>query len=355
MSSLFDVEIPHRPEIVQGLFREGQIVTVAGAYNVGKSPLLAQIAVCAVNGIPWCGRQVTPRHVIHVDFESSLPGFVHNYRNTCKAYEIDPPKTPRDIDALVLNGDIKNPATLALHDAIKTTGATITYLTALLKKNPDSLILLDPAEMLFPALLISKPDHALKIVHIWRSLFSEFPKAAVMGTYNMRKLDPKAPIPDLIEDPHGWLREISGSNNLLSRSDIRIGMARRGRDDDVRLINGIRRGENMYPMLLLPVEVGGDPDVLGGFRRVSAQQGELRKMLGGKLGDYFSKLPSTFKFNDVAGNGVPRSTLSRLLNAAESLGYITKSKGLWAKTQSLGGEHVELDAPEADNDFEISV
>lgn len=353
--SLFDADIPHRPEIVQGLFREGQIVTVAGAYNVGKSPLLAQIGVCAVNGIPWCGRQVTRRHVIHIDFESSLPGFVHNYRNTCRANKVEPPKTPRDIDALVFNGDITNPTTLALHEAIKATATTYKYLCGLLKKNPDSLILLDPAEMLFPTLSISKPEHALKIVHIWRSIFAEFPQAAVMGTYNMRKLDTKAPMPDLIEDPHGWLREISGSNNLLNRSDVRMGMARKGRDDDIRFINGIRRGENFYPMLLLPVEVDNDPDVLGGFRRVSAEKGELKKMLGGKLGEYFVKLPAHFKFNDVAGNGVARSTLSRLLNAAESLGYITKSKGLWVKTESLAGEYVELDAPEDDKDIVVSV
>lgn len=353
--SLFDADIPHRPEIVQGLFREGQIVTVAGAYNVGKSPLLAQIAVCAINGIPWCGRKVAQRHVIHIDFESSLPGFVHNYRNTCKANKVEPPKTPKDVDAHVFNAEITNPATAELHKAIKTPESANEFLIKLLKKHSDSLILLDPAELLFPTLSISKPADSLRIVHIWRSIFAQFPRAAVMGTYNMRKLDPKAPVPDLIEDPHGWLREISGSNNLLNRSDIRIGMARQSRDDDIRIINGIRRGENMYPMLLLPVEVDDDPDTLGGFRRVSAQHGDLKKMLGGKLGDYFRKLPDSFKFNEVAGNGVPRTTLFRLLNAAESLGYVTKSNGLWTKSVALAGAHVELDATEGDSDFVVNV
>lgn len=348
MSSLFDVDVPHRPEIVQGVFREGQIVTIAGAYNVGKTPLLAHIAVCVAKGIPWCGRTVHKRPVIHVDYESSLPNFIQTYRNISTANSIKYPRTPQDVDPYLLNADLTNSNTKALFD-VKSLATANTFLRERLSKQPDSLVLIDPVEMFFPALNLVKPDHALAMVKFWRSLFSTFPKAAVMSSHNLRKLDVRAAqAPDLIENVHGWLREICGSNNLLNRSDVRIGMDRNG-EDDVRSINGIRRGEDMHPMLLLPIEVNDDPERLGGFKAIIGTATDLRKVLGSKMLAYYTKLPDTFKFVDHANNGVPKTTLYRILKKAESMGYIINNNGLWTKTADSHALPLE-----PDTDFDVN-
>ena len=46
-----------KAEIIEGLLCEGQLAAFAGPFGVGKSPLLADLTVCLVRGINWCGRQ----------------------------------------------------------------------------------------------------------------------------------------------------------------------------------------------------------------------------------------------------------------------------------------------------------
>ncbi len=50
----FDRNSTPRPAVIEGLIREGQIVAFGGTYGVGKSPLLADIAIHTVHGKRWC-------------------------------------------------------------------------------------------------------------------------------------------------------------------------------------------------------------------------------------------------------------------------------------------------------------
>src|SRR3974377_1042888 len=63
-TGFFDGDDTPRPEIVEGLIREGQLVAFAGPYGMGKSPILTDLTVHIIQGKAWCGRNVSQRPVI---------------------------------------------------------------------------------------------------------------------------------------------------------------------------------------------------------------------------------------------------------------------------------------------------
>src|SRR5215469_9259175 len=87
-----------RPEIVEGLIREGQLVTFAGPYGMGKSPTLTDLAIHVVHGIAWCGRQVSKRPVITFDFETPAATYRRNVKNIAKRMDLAVPNVPVDLD-----------------------------------------------------------------------------------------------------------------------------------------------------------------------------------------------------------------------------------------------------------------
>jgi hypothetical protein len=91
--------------------------------------------------------------------------------------------------------------------------------------------------------------------------------------------------------------------------------------DDNRVINGIRRGEEFDPLLVRPVEHLGNP---AGFELVAPSDTVLFLALSPRQAEHWKKLPPEFAFDDVAGKQVPRSSLSRIIKRAESLGALTK-------------------------------
>lgn len=319
----FEQDIPLRPEIVAGMFRESQIVTLAGPFNVGKSPLLADIAAHISRGLPWCGRAVAQRPVIHFDFESSDPAFRHTYRNICKGHI---PKVPEEIEPYVLNGDYSNPNTVALHNITNLKGM-LKLVESILQRKPSALFIFDPIELAFPIDVLKK-EQVLTLYRSFRNLFSKYNRAATLSTHNLRKTDRKAEPPDLVRDPHGWMQEIAGSLDIVNRSDVRIGMARYS--EGVTVVNGARRNEDMHPLLLAPID--DDPDELAGFRPITSKAADLTRVFTPEQFSYWQKLPSHFKFADYASNGIPRSSLSRLINRAISLGLLIRDEASFTKT-----------------------
>jgi hypothetical protein len=320
--SYFEEDIPRRPEIVSGLFREGQIITFAGPFNVGKTPLLADLAVHVASGTKWCGREVVKRPVIHFDFESSDPDFRRTYRNIANRLGINL-KVPKDIAPFLLNSTIEDPRTKALLN-VKNSATMVKLLDALLTKAPDSLILFDPVEMAFPIDVLKKAS-VLALYRLLRELLGKFPRSAVLNTHNLRKdMRRPGPQPDLMLNPHDWLQEVAGSLDLINRSDVRLGVNRHS--DNVVVVNGARRGEDMFPMLLAPVD--DDPDELAGFKPIASSKQDLHELLSHAQIGYWKELPEKFRFIDHANNGIPKSSLSRLIKRCSSLGLLT-TDGSW--------------------------
>lgn len=328
--SYFEEDIPRRPEIVAGLCREGQIITFAGPFNVGKTPLLADLASHIAIGKSWCGRSVVQRPVLHFDFESSDPDFRRTYRNISKRMGISL-RVPEDIAPYLLGGAITDVRTKALIE-VRNNGSMFKLLEKALIKAPTSLIIFDPVEYGF-SIDVMKKAAVLALYRSFRELLGKFPRAAILNTHNLRKDNRRqgGPQPNLMLNPHDWLQEVAGSMDLINRSDVRLGVNRH--TDNVIVVNGARRGEEMHPILLSPID--DDPEELAGFKSIASGKQDLALLLTTTQVEHWLELPDKFRFIDHANNGIPKSSLSRLLKRCSSLGLLTQEDSWFIKTPLL--------------------
>lgn len=324
--SYFEENVPRRPEIVSGLFREGQIITFAGSFNVGKTPLLADLAVHIASGKSWCGHAVAQRPIIHFDFESADPDFRRTYRNISNYIGVTL-RVPDDIAPYLLGGKATNERNAALLK-VQTSTAMLKLLHSLLKRSPRALIFFDPIEMAFPLDVMHKPT-LLRLYRSFREMLAEYPQSAVLNTHNLRKDSRQGrTLPNLMLEPHAWLQEVAGSLDLINRSDVRMGVDRHS--DNVIVVNGARRGEEMHPMLLAPID--DDPEELAGFKSIISTKHDIKKLLTETQLHYWNELPDHFRFIDYANNGIPKSSLSRLVNRCSSLGLLVSDGSFFTKT-----------------------
>lgn len=149
----FEAESPLAPFIIDGLFREGQLVLLAGNFAVGKTPVLADWGVSVSKGLKWCGRQCYQHPVIVIDFESHPGRFKTNYKNVCQRLGITLPRVPNELD-IYLEHDTDANATALLNIIKKDVPTRIGFLRSLLANKPNAVIVLDPIELLFPLVII---------------------------------------------------------------------------------------------------------------------------------------------------------------------------------------------------------
>jgi hypothetical protein len=314
-----------RPEIVEGLIREGQLVTFAGPYGMGKSPILADLAVHAIRGVPWCGRHVSQRPVISFDFETPVATYRRNVKGIAKRLGVAVPSVPGELEVYLEHGDPNEPATKQLLAAVASGDMEkrIALIDAALHEKPNALVTIDPLELMFRVDTLKK-NEVLRLYEKLRLLLAKYPHAAIAATFNLRKRDKRNGKADLLLDPRGWLEEVCGTLDILNRSDVRLGVDSHGDDD--RVLNGVRRGEDMHPLIVRPVEES--PGQYVGFE-LSAP--DTRTLFTSKQRGYWESLPGSFRFEDIADKTVPRSTLWKLLERARQAGLAVVKEGLWAK------------------------
>lgn len=330
--SFFDGDDQPRPEIVEGLIREGQLVAFAGPYGMGKSPSLTDIAMHVIFGIPWCERLVSQRPVILFDFETPVATFRRNVKLIANRLGVALPQVPDHLDVYLEHGDPDAPQTKRLLAAIA--GNTDTRLELIgdsLSKKENALVLIDPLELMFRVNTVKK-EELLRLYGMLRRRLTGYPHAATVMTFNLRKRDRKNGREDLLINPRGWLEEVCGTLDILNRSDVRLGMDFHG--EDARVINGIRRGEEMHPLLVRPVEI--EPGQYAGFDLHPADAHTVERVLTTKQRIYWEKLPKEFRFEEVADHIVPRATLDRLLKRAKSVGLVEQKNAIWLKLAPVG-------------------
>jgi len=319
-----------RREIIERLIREQQLVAFAGPYGVGKSPALADIGMHVLNGVAWCGRTAEKRPVIHIDLETPGPVYKANLRNIAARLNLSLPKVPPELDVYLEHDDLTEEGTKKLLAALAESKpeARFKFIEEALDEKPDALVIIDPLELLF-RIDTGKKQHVLWLYTELRQLLSRYQHAAMLITFNLRKQDRQRPYrPDLLKDPRTWLEEVCGTLDILNRSDVRLGMDAAIHDEEVRVINGIRRGEDMQPLVIRSVDTNGmsaiTGDNLAGFELCPPNTSNLKAVFTPKQLEYWNKLPPTFRFKDVADKSVPRASLQRLLDHAKSLGIIEK-------------------------------
>ncbi len=323
----FERNIEPREEIMEGLFREGQLIVVAGRFGVGKSPLVSDLIMHTLSGRAWCGRAVTKRPVISFDFENAGPSYKRNILNICGRLKITPPRVPGELEVYLEQDSPEEPSTKKLLNVLKESSKKrLAFIRDALERKPSALVIIDPLEMFFRIDTLKKAD-VLGLYTQMRFLISDFPQAAILMTFNLRKRDRRATAPDLMSNPRDWLEEVCGSLDILNRSDVRLGMD--FYNDDIRVINGIRRGEEMEPILVKPV--GDSPDKLAGFELSPANEVDLKSALTATQQSHWEKLPEKFSFEEMANKPVPRASLHRLIKRAKSLGILQEQDGAWVK------------------------
>jgi hypothetical protein len=320
------------PEIIEGIARAQQIAAIGGAYGVGKSPWLQELLVCRVYGLPWCGRTVLQGPAALLDFENPAWTIRRNIECVCERRGVSLPGVPEGLEIVPeIDDPARNPATAELLLALKSgkIDDKLAILEDILGRQPNSLIVIDPPEMLFP--INTRERVSVQWLYSqYRFLLSKYPGALFMNTFNLRKIDKRFKRSNLFADPRGWLEEISGSLDLLNRSDVRLGMDFH-EPEDVRVVNGIRRGEDLHPMLIRPVHLDDDPDKAAGCELVRADELEVFGALKGKLNQYWCTLPIEFTFEE-ATRRMGKSNFDRLKKRTTSLGALEQvTRGVYRK------------------------
>jgi AAA domain len=327
-----------QPDIVEGLIGESKITVLGGDYGVGKSPLIADLVLHITNGLEWCGRNVEKRPVIHFDFETPATKYKSDSENGAKRLGCPLPDVPEMLQPFFQHDSIKEPTTERLLKALGSTENCLTLVLESLKKSPKAVVIFDPVELFAPIDKL-KAKEIVAFYQQLRKLFGEYPHAGILGTFNLRKPDAKNPRKsNLLSNARGWLQEVSGVNEILTRSDIRLGIDFFDEEQTIRVINGIQRGEPFNAMLIQPA---GDPE--SGFELCPPEKFKVNDVFTSKQVDYWGKLPPSFTFNEGLRAGVPRSSLSRMMHQAMSVALLRSEDGKWTKVVHRNGPPGKLE------------
>jgi hypothetical protein len=310
------------PEVLEGIFAEGDIFALGGEFHVGKTPLTIDLIVCIVRGLDWCGLKTSRRPVIVMDYESPSAKYKKNVRYCAERRGVDPPDEREEIDLYLMRSSAaKNANTRALLDA---KGKGFDILLGALRKKPRALVVFDPGQMVleFDGTKSKDVNKAYKQL---RLIGADFPHASFCLTFNTRKHKPGYYRPGLLNDPHLWLEEVSGSLDLMNRCDLRLGIDFLDDNKEIRVINGIYRNEDMPAFLVKPVP---HKDGFGGFEAVTANDAALAKTLTPKQFQYWQEiqlLPQEFSFDDGVKICRSKGMFSRLSQALMKLCRLQKS------------------------------
>ena len=316
--------------MVDGFLAESKITVLGGDYGVGKSPLIADLVLHITNGLDWCGRKVEKRPVIHFDFETPATKYKEDLENGAKRLGIPVPSVPQMLEPLFQHDDNKEPGTARLIEALDSDEKSFALLEELLDRKPNAVVIFDPIE-LFVSMDKNDGKGIVRLYRRLRKLFTRYPHAAVLCTFNLKKTDKKAAKPNLLADPRGWLDEVSGAKEIMSRSDFRLGIDFFDDEQIVRVINGIERGGPSEPLLIQPA---GEPEA--GFEQCHPDRFRLEDIFSARQLDYWHRLPESFTHYDARRLGIPKSSLSRVMNRAKSVGLLRSENGKWVKTVRAG-------------------
>lgn len=310
-----------RPEVIEGIFREGQIVTLCGPFSSGKTPILKDWAVAVAGGLDWCGCATTQRPVVIADFESDDGEFYENLSNI--ATRRVGPTTPLDITLFLRNGDEDDVMVEKVYALLGSPmKERFKWVEEQLAAHPTGVFVIDPVQILFPEVDKNKSQHVTFLFSTFRTLKRKYRGASFIFVYNVRKdsNQKKEPV-SLLEYPHDWLQEISGSLDLQNRSDVRLGMEfmKKG-ERDVVVLNGIRRGETIEPFLLEAVHLpdSGEEPRLGGFTRIAPESIDPETVLTAKMYAAWYEMDETFTVAELAKKS-SRGTAYRLIARARRM------------------------------------
>ena len=69
IADLYDLEMPLKPVVIDGILRKSEIMNLIAAPKTGKSWLTLHLALCIASGREWLGHTCTPQKVLYIDNE----------------------------------------------------------------------------------------------------------------------------------------------------------------------------------------------------------------------------------------------------------------------------------------------
>ena len=69
IADLYDLEMPLKPVVIDGILRQSEIMNLIAAPKTGKSWLTLHLALCIASGREWLGHTCTPQKVLYIDNE----------------------------------------------------------------------------------------------------------------------------------------------------------------------------------------------------------------------------------------------------------------------------------------------
>jgi len=326
---------PPRIELIEGIFREAQLVTISGTFGAGKSPLLAEWAFCLTTGLRWCGRRVQRRPVLMLAHETPAWAFWRGWAAMGERHSLTPPDDPATVEMFLEAGSDENVSTAELLNVLaKSMDERMKWLESKVAAKPDAVVMVDPFNMFFP--VDTKKGMHIMVVYKWcRMLHRTYPGLTFVFTFNTRKKSRiAAQQPSLIKDPRDWLEEASGGMEIQSRSDVRLGLEYKGdAGDRIFFFNGWRRGEDMEPMMLESVILGSDEEgkpKLAGFKPAPLrEEDDLTAMLTDRQAELWRMLPpGEFTVADLEGDDkLSRASAYNMRTRLVRLGLVTDLGG----------------------------
>lgn len=231
------------PYVVDGLLFERAQNLFVGDSTLGKTPLLASMAIAVAAGIPWMGRDTRQGPVLFLDGESTADNMSTMLDALARFAGLT--EVPENLYLFGMNYDDRDER-----------GKLVDTVKAAIAEVQPLLIIADPLRVFWHA-AETKSDEAARMYAWQRSLGGTW-----VTMHHRRKPDAAHPI-SLEESPREWLLEASGTRTLINQSHTRIGidMAKGHTSDRLALHGQIRhKGLMAAPFYIERVyDAAGDP------------------------------------------------------------------------------------------------
>ena len=108
IADLYDLEMPLKPVVIDGILRKSEIMNLIAAPKTGKSWLTLHLALCIASGREWLGHTCTPQKVLYIDNELHRETSMNRLKLVLKASQIPYGEVKDNFDFWHLRGKWKS-------------------------------------------------------------------------------------------------------------------------------------------------------------------------------------------------------------------------------------------------------
>lgn len=301
LADFLDMPPSPAPSLVQGILGESSVNLLIGDSGLGKTALGVQLGMCVAGGIPFLGRPTTQGTVLYIDAESAQDGFRSILKAQTQFLGVAK-QTPFFTYSQLW--DIRENASRFWLELIKEH----------IEKRKPKLVIIDPLRAVFP-LAETKTDEAQGMVKSLRALTKQF-GCSFLITHHVRKVNREYEIPDLLDDPHGWLQEAAGSRALMTGVDTRIGVDKSDRENVALVLGGYQRLTGKLPTMFLGRQL--DENLIAeGYVLAASEHSLSPKQL-----DIYASLPTQFRVSSLTEKFKSTKMLYKFLESAVGAGLL---------------------------------